>query len=77
MPDIISQIGAINGIPAHANPKLVAQLLKTEFGFEGVVMSDYDDVQDLVNQHHYVSTFMEAVDVAVQAGLDMSMVSQF
>lgn len=65
--------GDINGIPVHASRDLLTGLLRDEMGFEGVVVSDWEDVIKLQTIHRVAETEREAVRLAVEAGVDMSM----
>lgn len=64
----------INGIPCHGNKWLLTDLLRTELGFTGMVVSDWEDVIRLHTWHKVAATPKEAVRMAVNAGVDMSMV---
>ncbi|MBW8768336.1 MAG: glycoside hydrolase family 3 C-terminal domain-containing protein [Gemmatimonadetes bacterium] len=64
----------INGIPVHADPKILTDLLRKELGFTGVVDSDWEDIIRLYRIHNIAKTNKEAVREAVMAGIDMSMV---
>ncbi|MBN2348906.1 MAG: glycoside hydrolase family 3 C-terminal domain-containing protein [Bacteroidales bacterium] len=66
--------GSINGVPVHINKYLLTDLLKNELGFDGVVVTDWADIQYLYNQHFVAKDNKEAVKMAVNAGIDMSMV---
>ncbi len=66
--------GEVNGTPTHASEYLLTDLLRTELGFEGLVVSDWRDVKKLVDFHHSAATEREATKQAVMAGVDMSMV---
>lgn len=66
--------GEINGIPVHANPAILTQLLREELGFEGVVVTDWEDIQYLHTRHRIAKDQKEAVRMAIMAGVDMSMV---
>ncbi|UII33595.1 glycoside hydrolase family 3 C-terminal domain-containing protein [Fulvivirga ulvae] len=66
--------GEINGVPVHASKYLLTDLLRGELGFEGVAVSDWEDVIRLHTRHKVADTPKEAVRLAVEAGLDMSMV---
>ncbi|MEY4330864.1 MAG: hypothetical protein RL609_1612 [Bacteroidota bacterium] len=66
--------GEINGIPVHANPKILIELLRKEMGFEGMAVTDWEDVIKLVNIHHVAENLKDAVALAVNAGIDMCMV---
>ena len=64
----------VNGIPGHANGYLLKNVLRGEFGFQGLVVSDWMDVKKLVNVHHIAADEKEATRISVLAGVDMSMV---
>jgi len=66
--------GSVNGIPGHANHKLITQVLKGEMGFKGFVISDWEDVAKLASWHKIAVNNKEAVKIAVLAGMDMCMV---
>jgi beta-glucosidase len=66
--------GEINGEPVHASKHLLTEVLRGELGFQGVVVSDWEDVIRLHTWHHVAATPAEAVHMAVDAGLDISMV---
>ncbi|QCR21322.1 glycoside hydrolase family 3 N-terminal domain-containing protein [Pontibacter sp. SGAir0037] len=66
--------GEVNGVPVHGSKYLLTEVLRGELGFEGVAVSDWEDVIRLHTRHRVASTPKEAVRIAVEAGLDMSMV---
>lgn len=63
----------VNGIPAHGNKWLLSDILKEQWGFEGIVVSDYNDVKRLEEFHHVVGTPEEAAKQALMAGLDVDL----
>lgn len=63
----------INGIPVHASKKLLSDLLRDEMGFEGVIVTDWADIQKLYDYHKTARTYDEATLHAIDAGIDMSM----
>ncbi len=65
---------SINGIPVHADKYLITDVLKKEFGFDGLVVTDWEDIINLWKEHHVARNNKEAVMMAVNAGIDMSMV---
>ena len=71
---IMINSGEVNGVPAHASKFLLTTVLREELGFEGVVVTDWLDIQYLHNRHYVAETPKEAVRMAVEAGIDMSMV---
>jgi beta-glucosidase len=66
--------GEINGTPVHASKALLTDLLKTELKFNGFAVSDWQDIEYLYLRHHVAESHKEAVALAVNAGVDMSMV---
>ncbi|TKX52564.1 beta-glucosidase, partial [Halorubrum sp. SS7] len=66
--------GAVNGKPAHASHWLLTDVLRERYGFEGVILSDYDDLNRLITNHDYVSDFRTATKRAINAGVDMYMI---
>ncbi len=66
--------GEVNGIPGHTNAYLLKTVLRDELGFQGVVVSDWQDIERLVTAHHIAATEKEATRIAILAGIDMSMV---
>ncbi|MEO7456062.1 MAG: glycoside hydrolase family 3 N-terminal domain-containing protein [Gemmatimonadaceae bacterium] len=66
--------GDINGIPVHSDKQILTDLLRTELGFKGVVISDWEDIIKLNTVHRVARTRRDAVRMALDAGIDMSMV---
>ncbi len=66
--------GLINGYPVHANPYILTQLLRHEMGFEGMIVTDWADIENFVRRDKIASSQKEAVKIAINAGIDMSMV---
>ena len=64
----------INGTPVHASKYLLTDILRKELGFQGVVVSDWEDIIRLHTRHNVAATPRAAVVLAVNAGIDMSMV---
>ncbi|WPV65523.1 glycoside hydrolase family 3 N-terminal domain-containing protein [Chitinophaga sp. LS1] len=64
----------INGVPVHANKHILTDILKGELGFKGLVVSDWQDIQYLYQRHRIAKDNKEAVMIAINAGIDMSMV---
>ena len=64
---------AINGVPNHANRWLLQQVLRREWGFTGYVTSDMGDIPKLYDGHHYARSYENAVDMSLQAGVDMEL----
>lgn len=66
--------GEINGVPVHASHYILTDILRTELGFRGTVVSDWEDIKKMVSQHGVAANEKEATRMAVNAGIDMSMV---
>jgi beta-glucosidase len=66
--------GEINGIPVHSSKYLLTDVLRGELGFKGVAVTDWEDVIRLHTRHKIAANLKEAVKIAVDAGIDMSMV---
>ncbi|MEM9274011.1 MAG: glycoside hydrolase family 3 N-terminal domain-containing protein [Cyanobacteria bacterium P01_F01_bin.143] len=64
----------INGIPVHSDRNLLTDILRGELGFNGLVVSDWEDVKNLYQRDRVATSPKEAVYMAVTAGIDMSMV---
>jgi beta-glucosidase len=64
----------INGVPGHINKHLMTDVLKGELGFDGFIVSDWEDIKKLVTQWRVAADEKEATRLAVMAGIDMSMV---
>jgi beta-glucosidase len=64
----------INGVPVHASKYLLTDVLRGELGFTGIAVTDWQDIKYLHDRHHIAATQKEAVMIAVNAGVDMSMV---
>jgi beta-glucosidase len=71
---IMINSGAINGVPMHINKHLLTDVLKDEWGFKGIVVTDWNDIVYLYTEHMVADNNKEAVKLAVNAGIDMSMV---
>ncbi len=61
----------IDGIPVTADPFLLKQVLRREWGFQGFVLSDLGAIERLYEVHHVAATPRDAVCMAIRAGVDM------
>ena len=59
------------GVPCSANRRLLTDILRTEWGFDGFVVSDYWGVEGLRTAHRLVDSDAKAVSLALRAGLDV------
>ncbi|MFT3679895.1 MAG: glycoside hydrolase family 3 N-terminal domain-containing protein [Ferruginibacter sp.] len=64
----------INGEPVHASKYLLTDVLRKELGFEGLIVTDWEDIKRLYDRHNVAATPRQAVVMAINAGIDMSMV---
>ncbi|MFA6702739.1 MAG: glycoside hydrolase family 3 protein, partial [Dysgonamonadaceae bacterium] len=65
--------GIINGVSTHADYRLITEWLKNDLNFDGVVVTDWADVQNLLSRDHVATDYKEAVKIAINAGIDMVM----
>jgi beta-glucosidase len=68
--------GDINREPVHASHRILTDLLRTELGFTGIAVTDWEDIIKLHTVHRVAASYGDAVKMAVNAGVDMSMVPQ-
>lgn len=71
---IMISSGIINGVPVHSNHDILTKLLKEELGFKGLVVTDWGDIEYLHTRDKIAATHKEAIMLAINAGIDMSMV---
>ncbi|HZD04289.1 MAG TPA: glycoside hydrolase family 3 C-terminal domain-containing protein, partial [Longimicrobiales bacterium] len=71
---IMAAFNEIGGVPMHANRHLLHDVLREEWGFDGVVVSDYTGVMELM-PHGIAGSPEEAGLAAIRAGVDIDMVS--
>ncbi|HJZ64970.1 MAG TPA: beta-glucosidase BglX [Candidatus Acidoferrum sp.] len=71
---IMSAFNSLNGIPASANSFTLKKILRQEWGFQGIVDSDWTSVGELMN-HGIANDGASAARKAFQGGVDMDMVS--
>ncbi len=70
---VMPSFNSLNGIPPVANRWLLQTILREEWGFDGVIISDYDAVGELVS-HGLAKDLKDAARLAIQAGCDIDMV---
>ena len=68
---VMCAYNAVDGLPACANPRLLEDILRKQWGFAGYVVSDCDAIRDIYLGHKTVSTAPEAVARAMKAGTDL------
>lgn len=67
---VMASYSLVNGVRNHANKHLLTDVLKTELGFEGFVISDYLAIEQISLD---TSDFLSSVKAAINAGVDMAM----
>ena len=71
----MSAFNDLNGVPTSANPFTLTKVLRQEWKFDGLVVSDYESIKELMN-HGFAADEKEAARAALSAGVDMEMVSR-
>mgnify|MGYP000556081785 FL=1 len=69
---VMVALNSINGVPASANTWLLQDLLRRDWGFDGVALSDHGAISELM-RHGVAKDGREAARLAIKAGIDMSM----
>ena len=70
---VMASYNEIDGVPSHENRWLITDLLRGEWGFDGVLVSDYFGVAELERKHHVVPDLPTAGRVALEAGVDIEL----
>jgi len=65
--------GSINGHPVHANYRLLTEWLKEDLGWDGMIVTDWADIDNLYWRECVAADKKEAIELAINAGIDMSM----
>ncbi|MGN1021742.1 MAG: glycoside hydrolase family 3 N-terminal domain-containing protein [Aristaeellaceae bacterium] len=71
---VMTSFNALNGIPVNGHRELLVDLLREEWGFDGVVISDYNAVLEMI-AHSYVPTEKDCAEIALNNEVDIEMVS--
>ena len=70
----MSAFNDLNGVPASGNEFTLKQILRQEWGYEGMVVSDWASIAEMI-PHGYAANQKEAAEKALKAGVDMEMAS--
>lgn len=65
--------GSIDALPITANRRMLREILKDEIGFDGFVVTDWENVRSLMANQHVTDNLTDASKMSVEAGIDMSM----
>ncbi len=70
---IMPSYNEIDGLPSHANIKLLEGILRQEWGFKGHTVSDYYGIKELMEKHHVAASKEDAARQAIEAGVDIEL----
>lgn len=70
---VMASYNEIDGIPSHSNKHLLTGILRGEWGFPGVVVSDYFGISELIRVHHVVDSEEAAAKLALDSGVDLEL----
>ena len=70
---IMSSYNSVDGVPSSANQKLLRDILKEEWGFKGIVVSDYGAVEIIHGSHHMAASDDDALAKSLEAGMDLQL----
>jgi beta-glucosidase len=62
-----------DGVPNHVNHRLLTDILRGEWGFDGFVMSDGGGIESVVDEHHAAATYADAGILCIEAGVDVAL----
>ena len=65
---------SINGEPVHASHHILTDILKDELHFDGVICTDWQDINNLYVRDHIAKDDKEAIMLSINAGVDMAMI---
>lgn len=70
---VMPSYNEIDGIPAHANKWILQKILREEWGFDGLIVSDYFGINELMTRHYVAANPAAAAKRAIEAGVDMEL----
>ncbi|MBQ8223776.1 MAG: glycoside hydrolase family 3 C-terminal domain-containing protein [Bacteroides sp.] len=70
---VMANSGSINGMPVHASYELLTQWLKEDLNWDGLIVTDWADINNLYQREKVAKDKKEAIKIAINAGIDMSM----
>ena len=65
--------GSINGVPVHASYEYMTKWLKEDLGWDGFLVTDWADINNLFTREKVAKDKKDAIRIAINAGIDMSM----
>jgi beta-glucosidase len=72
---IMTNSALVNGMTGCANKELLTDWLKRDLDWDGMIITDWGDINGLCERDHFVRTKKEAIEKAVNAGIDMMMIA--
>lgn len=70
---IMVNSGSINGVPVHASYEYLTQWLKKDLNWDGMILTDWADIKSLYTRERVATDKKDAIRIAINAGVDMSM----
>lgn len=70
---IMVNSASINGVPVHASYEYLTQWLKKDLNWDGMIVTDWADINNLFTREHIAKDKKDAIRIAINAGIDMSM----
>jgi beta-glucosidase len=70
---VMASYNEIDGVPSHINRWLLQDVLRTEWGYDGAIVSDYFALKELDSVHKMVASMDEAATLAINAGVDVEL----
>ena len=70
---IMVNSSSINGVPVHASYEYLTQWLKEDLGWDGMIVTDWADINNLFSRERVAKDKKDAIRIAINAGIDMSM----
>lgn len=70
---VMTSYNAIDGVPSTSNARLLRDILRAEWGFDGFVVSDLESIDGLAASHHVAEDKRQAAELALAAGVDVDL----
>ena len=70
---IMVNSASINGVPVHASYEYLTKWLKEDLAWDGMIVTDWADINNLFQREHVAKDKKDAIRLAINAGIDMSM----
>jgi len=70
---VMGNSGSVNGMPVHASYELLTEWLKEDLNWDGMIVTDWADINNLYTRENIAIDKKEAIKLAINAGIDMAM----